>query len=461
MIQIQGYRIGRAIAKGGTSEVYEGLRNSDGAKVAIKILDERFSQDHQLKQRLLREAQIVGGLSHVNLVRIFHFGTTGNRIYMVQEYLGGGSLENSERFDKRFLLKTLIQLCDGIRFIHSKGIIHRDLKPANILFGDDQIPRLVDFGISLFNNTDFTRLTQTHLVMGTLAYMAPEQQTNPLSVDHRADIYSLGIMMYELFLGCKPVGRFKDPKEIDPHFDSDFDLLILKCLESSPDQRYPSVAQLQKELIRLWERGLFLKTSTPGADPARTLGAFDERIGVWLRLWQTGSSMKKLEAKQALFDLVDAESDLPLLIKMASEADEQTKLILIPLIAHHADQRALDLLLEHLPNPLFTREVCHGLNRIGNERCVPQLLKLIKIKSKFSDAALAPLARLGEEKHLKAILPFLQSTHQSDRLAAIQALKIPKAKKFVRLMEKLAKKEPSAEVRNAYQHTIQWLHFQN
>jgi serine/threonine protein kinase len=441
-IRITGYTTQDLIASGGTADVFAGIRDRDGSKVAIKVLNEKFSKDPSVKQRLFREAKVLGQIKHRSLVQIFQYGTLGNRLYMVMEYLGGGALSERENMSSRFRLKTMIQVCDGISFIHSLGIVHRDLKPSNIMFGDDDLPRLVDFGISLFANEDFTRLTHTHLVMGTLAYMSPEQQTSPQDVNHLSDIYSVGVILYELFTGQKPVGRFRDPSKLVQGFPEKLETCILKCLEELPAQRYQNIQDLQRDLIELWDQGLF-----SDEQEHQKILTYDERVGIWLNQWQHGSSREKLIAKENILNNVQ-EEDVGTLIETIRNGNDNIGIAVFPALAKLGAPESLDLLLEHLGNPLFTRDICLGLGRIGDSAALPALIRLVKKKTPFSDAALKPIARIGEEKHLKVILPFLKSKDASERKAAVMALSTPKSRKYLKILKKTMQNEKETDIRN-------------
>jgi len=451
MIRIHGHQTKDLIASGGTSDVYEGIRDNDGKKVAIKVLNETLSKDPGIKQRLLREAKIISQLNHRNLVKVFNYGTTGTRLYMVMEFLAGGSLVDHRQWGQRFCLKTLIQICDGVRFIHEKGIVHRDLKPSNILFGSDGLPRLVDFGISLFVNEDFTRLTHTHLVMGTLAYMSPEQQTSPQDVDHRSDIYSLGVILYEMFTGKKPIGRFANPSEVIDGFSPELEKTILTCLEEKPANRFQQVAPLQQSLIDLWEDGLFADESDRSP-----LMSYDERVGYWIQQWKHGSSKDKMLAKQALLEQVRPE-DVTALRELIENGDDNLRLALLPALGRLNLPEVLPVLLEYLGNPLFTRELCAALGQMGQVEALPALIKLAKKRNAFSDAALVPIGRLGTEKHLKVVLPFLKASNPSERLEAVRALSSAKARKYLKQLKKALKTEQDVQVRNHLYALVQRL----
>lgn len=440
MIRLPGYEIGKKIGQGGISEVFEALQTSDQRRLAFKILLEKYKTDRGLQARLLREAKIIGNLNHRNIVRIFKFGVMDDRFYTMMEYLGKGSLADFQQLTPRQRLKAMIQVCDGIGYVHSLGIVHRDLKPSNILFGDDGIPRLVDFGISLFANEDLTRLTQTNLIMGTLSYMSPEQQTNPSRVDARSDIYSLGAILYEIFTGKPPVGRFPDPCQVQPGFDADLERCILNCLQSDPGKRYPSIKTVQDRLLVLWEEGLFAR----GEEEPE--GRFDDRMGYWLHRFTEGTPAQKAEARSMLANNV-REKDLPRLLALCRDSGNTVRLALIPLLGQLGRPQALPFLIEHMSSPMLGREICQAMGAIGDARALPHLLRLIKKGAPHADAALIPLAKLGTPKELRAALPFLKSRHYAERKEALRALQWQPSKLYLRDLKRALKNESEQDLK--------------
>ena len=360
MVSIPGYKIGKLIGKGGISEVFEAWNIQDERLVALKIIQDKFRHDHMLRTRLLREAQIIGTLKHRNLVQIFKFGTIDDRFYSIMEFLSLGSLAEYQQWTPRQLLKAMIQVCDGLVFVHKNNIIHRDLKPSNIMFGGDGIPRLVDFGISLFGDEDMTRLTQTNLVMGTLCYMSPEQQSQPKEVDARSDIYSLGTILYEIFTGTKPVGRFEDPSKMNPAFPRDLERVILRCLEVQRENRYEDVATLRERLAQLWEDGLFHENAE------RELLSFDDRIGYWLQIWREGTTKQRLEARSMMISQV-RPGDASRFVELFKISSREDRLVLIALMARCPEPDVTGPLIQALEDPMLGRE------KANEPVCIPKV----------------------------------------------------------------------------------------
>jgi len=251
---IPGYHLVELIGKGGMGEVHRAIQLSLGRTVAVKLLSANLSHDESFVARFEKEAAALAALSHPNIVSIVDKGSSGNTWFLVMEYVDGPSLreEMKKGLDAPRALRIALDVCKAIDYAHNRGVIHRDLKPENILFDQQAggIPKVSDFGLAGFMDGGDARfnLTQTHVGMGTLAYMAPEQSTNAKTADHRADIYSLGVMIYELLVGELPVGTFSPPSHHKPGLDKRLDGLVARCLKPAPADRYGSVAELISDL---------------------------------------------------------------------------------------------------------------------------------------------------------------------------------------------------------------------
>ncbi len=251
---IPGYRLDHIVGKGGMGEVYQAVQLSLGRKVALKLLSPELAQDQAFVARFEKEGAALAALSHPNIVSIVDKGKTESTYYLVMEFVDGSSLREVMRsplYTPGQALKMFEQVCRAIEYAHARGIIHRDLKPENILFDEQAggIAKVTDFGLAGFEEKDGKfNLTQTHVAMGTASYMAPEQMIDARKADARADIYSLGVILYELLVGEVPKGNFEVPSQRKPELDKRLDAIVARCLKQSPDDRYPSVGELMKEL---------------------------------------------------------------------------------------------------------------------------------------------------------------------------------------------------------------------
>jgi DNA-binding NarL/FixJ family response regulator/tRNA A-37 threonylcarbamoyl transferase component Bud32 len=198
------YRFGRCIGKGGMSRVYLAERVSDHATVVIKILDRRMAKDPELLQRFRMEGALIEEIDSPYVVNIFERGITNSYDYLVMEFFGRGDLAQQieQGISPRQALAYLYHIACGLKAIHSVGVVHRDLKPANIMFRADGSIALADFGIAKRLDTDLA-LTETGGILGTLHYMSPEQ-AHSATADPRSDLYSVGVIFYEMLTGRRP-----------------------------------------------------------------------------------------------------------------------------------------------------------------------------------------------------------------------------------------------------------------
>lgn len=253
---IPGYKLESLLGKGGMGEVHKAVQLSLGRTVAVKLLASELAQDKSFVHRFEKEAAALATLSHPNIVAIVDKGKASKTYYLVMEFVDGPSLREVMRaptFEIPEALKLAFDVCRAIDYAHGRGVIHRDLKPENILVDEQAggIPKVSDFGLAGFTDDGPSKfnLTETHVAMGTQAYMAPEQRVDAKNADHRADIYSLGVMLYELLVGEVPVGHFSPPSQRRTGVDTRLDAIVERCLKPSPGDRYQKVSELIADLL--------------------------------------------------------------------------------------------------------------------------------------------------------------------------------------------------------------------
>jgi len=260
------YQISGKLGKGAMGLVYKGVDPAINRPVALKTIRLDFVNDPEemaeLKERLYREAQAAGKLSHPNIVTIYDVGSEGPLQYIAMEYLEGRTLEDmikkKTKFNYRILSQIIIQICSALQYAHEQGIVHRDIKPANIMILKDYRVKVMDYGIA---RIDTSSMTKTGIAMGTPNYISPEQLKGQKS-DHRADIFSLGVVMYEMLLGRRPfkgenitsliytiINQEPDrPSDINPQIPLLFDHVIMKALQKDPSQRYQKAHEIAVDL---------------------------------------------------------------------------------------------------------------------------------------------------------------------------------------------------------------------
>jgi tRNA A-37 threonylcarbamoyl transferase component Bud32 len=239
------------LGAGGMGAVYKARQKQLDRLVALKLMHPRFSRDPQFAERFNREARALAKLSHPNIVHVYEFGTVGvagtEQFYFIMEYVDGANLQQliaTKSLSAEQALTIVPKLCDALQYAHDEGVVHRDIKPANILVDKKGRVKIADFGLAKIAGVEDGRLTRTNQGMGTMMYMAPEQMENAKSVDHRADIYSLGVVFYEMLTGELPMGHFAPPSE-KVQVDVRFDEIVLHALERDVERRYQHVSEVK------------------------------------------------------------------------------------------------------------------------------------------------------------------------------------------------------------------------
>ena len=264
MQQLGKYQLGQLLGQGGMGAVYRSFHPVLNQPVAVKVMQNTLAADPQAQQRFLREAQVVAGLAHPNIVNIFDVDIQDGRPYIVMEYLDAGSLADRLQAGPLTLaaaLQLAAPLADALEYAHQRGLVHRDLKPANVLLRPDGSPVLADFGLARPVQTDSAaQITATGAVMGTLAYMAPEQFSGQ-PTDARADIYSFGVMLYEMLTGRLPFtgdsaqimyGHLQQPppslRVARPDLPEAIEQLVQRMLSKDPAWRPQRMAEVASAL---------------------------------------------------------------------------------------------------------------------------------------------------------------------------------------------------------------------
>ncbi|MCC9657325.1 serine/threonine-protein kinase [Rhodopirellula halodulae] len=240
------------LGAGGMGAVYKARQTGLDRVVALKILPEEFGHDVKFALRFTREARTLAKLNHPNIVSVYEFGHVNDTYYFLMEFVEGSTLRDivaARQLEPAHALAIVPHLCDALQYAHDNGVIHRDIKPENILMAKDGSVKIADFGLSriLGDHQPSLDLTGTHQVMGTPRYMAPEQLEGARGVDHRTDIYSLGVVFYEMLTGELPIGRFAAPSQ-KVHVDVRLDEVVLRTLEKEPQRRYQRASQIKSDV---------------------------------------------------------------------------------------------------------------------------------------------------------------------------------------------------------------------
>ncbi len=240
------------LGAGGMGAVYKARQPALDRMVALKVLPAGGSNAANFAERFNREARALARLSHPNIVAVHEFGQVEGLHFFLMEFVDGTNLrqlEQAERLSPRVALQLIPQICDALQYAHDEGVVHRDIKPENVLVDRKGRVKIADFGLAkiLGRDPEAQRLTVEGQVMGTPHYMAPEQVEHPLSVDHRADIYSLGVVFYEMLTGDLPIGKFSPPSR-KVQVDVRFDEIVLRALENDPARRYQHASEVKSQV---------------------------------------------------------------------------------------------------------------------------------------------------------------------------------------------------------------------
>jgi serine/threonine protein kinase len=261
---IDGYEMISLLGEGGVAKVYLGVQKKLKRKVAIKLLNPFYLQDKIIASRFVREAETAAGLSHSNIIQIFDTGKSGEYYYIIMEYMEDSltdrlKLEPLQKMRPEQALSIIEDILKALDYAHFRGVCHRDIKPENIMFRQDSTPVLVDFGIArVFDSS--VKLTGSDAIMGTIYYMSPEQ-CSAEDVDGRSDIYSLGVVLFEMLTGKKPYRSDKWLTVLHKHIEAPvpklpvelalYQPLIDHMMAKDREKRISTGAQFKRLLNRI------------------------------------------------------------------------------------------------------------------------------------------------------------------------------------------------------------------
>lgn len=256
--------VAELVGRGGMGFVFKARQPHLDRWVALKLLPDKLARDPQFAERFNREGRVLAKLNHPNIVSVFDFGQTPDFYYLLMEYVDGVNLRQAMqagRFSPAEALTIVPKICEALQYAHEQGVLHRDIKPENILLDAKGRVKIADFGIAKLVGEvkPEVTLTGTGAALGTLHYMAPEQLETPAKVDHRADIYSLGVVFYEMLTGELPIGRFAPPSERTP-VDAKVDEVVFRALEKDRDKRFQSAGEVKQTVEHLTSSGAAIAT---------------------------------------------------------------------------------------------------------------------------------------------------------------------------------------------------------
>jgi tRNA A-37 threonylcarbamoyl transferase component Bud32 len=275
------------LGQGGMGVVYKARQRQLDRLVALKILPPQIGRTEAFAERFTREARSLARLSHPRIVMIYDFGHTESGLYyFIMEFVDGTDLRRviqSGELSTSEALTIIPQICEALQYAHEEGIVHRDIKPENILLNRKGQVKIADFGLAKLLDRPATvyTLTRADQRMGTPHYMAPEQIEHPHKVDHRADIYSLGVVFYEMLTGELPLGRFPPPSQ-KVQVDVRLDEVVLKTLEKEPELRYQHASEVKTDVETISSED---RAARPEGEPFERIKLSEDIESVRRRVW--------------------------------------------------------------------------------------------------------------------------------------------------------------------------------
>ena len=319
------------LGQGGMGAVYRARQKQLNRLVALKILPPEVEQTKAFAERFTREARSLAMLNHPHIVTVYDFGRTADELYyFIMEFVEGTDLRHviqTAQLSPREAVAVVPQICEALQYAHDEGIVHRDIKPENILLDKKGRVKIADFGLAklLDRPTTVYTLTRAGQRMGTPHYMAPEQIEHPDQVDHRADIYSLGVVFYEMLTGELPLGRFAPPSQ-KVKVDIRLDEVVLRTLEKEPDRRYQHASEVRTDVETICSDRRAGRAETKVSPSLR---ASDDIESIRHRVWVPAvgllvagmiDCLGVIGALWSVFRLMPAATKLPIVILMAAHA---------------------------------------------------------------------------------------------------------------------------------------------
>jgi len=247
------YKVEKLIGRGGMGSVFQAFDPNTGEKVAIKVLRKTYSDSAKFRARFEREISVLLKLYHPNIVKIINRGEANGVHFFTMDLVNGVTLRDimkKNELNLKARLQIIGEVCSAVQHAHDRNVIHRDLKPQNIIIDENGHARVLDFGIARLTRDNLLNLTRTGQIIGTSRYMAPEQQRDTKHVDTQADVYSIGILAYQLLTGKLPIGNYTPLSELVPQLPAEIDPVVDKALEVRPQDRYDKPERFWKDFER-------------------------------------------------------------------------------------------------------------------------------------------------------------------------------------------------------------------
>ncbi len=457
--KIGSFYLVEKIGSGRMSDVYLAIDPRSRQKRAYKILKKRvmnFPTDYTC---FLRDIEIIGGLAHPGIIKIFDNGILEDCYFYSMEYIPGRNLSqhlSREKINLITAVKLFLRICNAMAHAHDKGVLHKGLKPSNILLRSPEDPVISDFGIAKSIAVEKSALTQPGAILGPIAYLAPEQRYDSKIINQRSDIYALGAILYEMLMGFPPLGEFPWPQNILPDFPSSLQPILEKCLATQPENRFANAGTLERQLEKCKEiKGICRETETSQTGCTISSGESvnpwcnkTDRIESWFRVMRTGTTRERLATVRNMVDTIEA-SEIKAILKLYSGENDRVRWGLIRVLGDLKIPSATPLILNDLKNPFHAECAIEALGKIGAYEAFGEILKYIESHPESAPLALTPLAQTGKERAIPYICRHLNNDVSTVRQASVRALASIKSEKALKALKEHTSVERNEKVRGS------------
>ncbi len=421
------------LGSGGMSEVFLGINPRTREKRAYKVLGKRASLIASTYARFLREIELIRSLSHPGIIKVLESGVLEECYYYSMEYMPGGNLNRRLEHGKipvNQAVELFLPICNAMAYAHEQAIIHRDLKPSNILLTAAGEPVVSDFGIAKILDLGKTPLTQSGEILGTIAYLAPEQRFSSKKVNRRTDVYALGAILYEMLMGFPPLGKFPWPREVQDNFPQSLHPILEKCLSIDPDARFEHAGFLQSELQNCPEFKMHKKPDAhantsakgfPAAEDAELPPTKTDRIEAWFHILRTGTTRERLAVVREMVEKINP-AEAKAVLKLYSEEGDRVRWGLIRVLGELKITAATSLILSDLRSPFHTECAIEALGKIGSDEAYNAIREYVVEHPESAIIALLPMAKTGKQRATRYLRTYLDNEMAVLRQSAVQAL---------------------------------------
>jgi hypothetical protein len=421
------------LGSGGMSDVFLGINPRTREKRAFKIMGMRATMPASSYARFKREVEIIRGLVHPGIIRVMDNGVLEDFYYYSMEYMPGGNLCRRMERGKMPIPEAVglfAPICAAMAYSHEQAVIHRDLKPSNILLTAEGDPVVSDFGIAKVLDSSNASLTRSGEILGTIAYLAPEQRFSTRKVDRRADVYALGAMLYEMLMGFPPLGKFPWPREVQTNFPESLQSVLEKCLVIDPESRLEHAGLLQLELEKCPEFEKEKRSEIPieprtsnilATESGEPTPIIADRFELWFQVLRMGTTRERLAIVREMIDKI-TPAEVKAVLKVYPEEGERVRWGLIRVLGELKIEAATPLILNDLSSPLHTECAIEALGKIGSYEAYAAIREYVMAHPESALIAMLPMAKTGKQRAVGNLCVYLNHEMAVLRQAAIQAL---------------------------------------